>query len=293
MKATYIKTGLPSVINVSKVVTIHYYEFDEKFVFAGERHDFWEMVYVDKGQVEISTEDRVHRLSQGELIFHRPNEFHAIRALNSSPNFFVISFVCTSPAMAYFEGFHTVLDKGLKPFLSSILHEAEQTFEIPKNDPNLKKLTKKQDAALGGEQLIKLYLEELLIHLTRGIAEKKHGTVFPSKESMENYLVVDIKRTIEESVGEVFRIDALCRRIGYGKSYLSRVFHEQTGETLATYATKMKIKRARQLIREGNLNFSQISDRLAFDNPQYFSRVFKRVVGMTPTEFKASLQFKG
>ena len=293
MKATYIKTGLPSVVNVSKVVTIHYYEFDEKFVFEGERHDFWEMVYVDKGQVEISTEDRVHRLAQGELIFHRPNEFHAIRALNSSPNFFVISFVCTSPAMAYFEGFHTVLDKGLKPFLSSILHEAEQTFEIPKNDPNLKKLTKKQNAALGGEQLIKLYLEELLIHLTRGIAEKKSGTVFPSKESMESYLVVDIKRTIEENVNEVFRIDALCRRIGYGKSYLSRVFREQTGETLATYATKMKIKRARQLIREGNLNFSQISDRLAFDNPQYFSRVFKRVVGMTPTEFKASLQFKG
>ena len=293
MKARYIKTGLPSVINVSKVVTIHYYEFDKNFVFEGERHDFWELVYVDKGQVEICSEDKVQTLSQGELVFHRPNEFHAVRAHNFSPNFFVISFVCPSPAMTFFEGFRTVLGKDLKPFLSSIMHEAEKTFNIPKNDPTLKKLTKKENAAIGGEQLIKLYLEELLIHLMRGIAEKKNGTVFPSKESMESHLVVDIKRYMEETIGEVFRIDALCRHIGYGKSYVSRMFHEQTGETLACFATKMKIKKAKQLIRESNYNFAQISDLLSFDNPQYFSRVFKRVVGMTPTEFKASMQFKG
>jgi len=293
MKVTYIKTNLPSIINVSKIVTIHYDEYDKNFVFDGEQHDFWELVYIDKGQVEICRDDTALMLSQGELIFHRPNEFHSIRAYNSSPNFFVISFVCSSPAMAYFEGFHTVLDKELKPFLSSIMHEAEKTFDIPKNDPFRNKLCKKENAAIGGEQLIKLYLEELLILLVRGIVEKKQGTVFPSKESMESHLVIDIKKYIDEKINEVFRIADLCKRIGYGKSYLSRVFHEQTGQTLAMYAMKTKIKKAKQLIREGNLNFTQISDLLAFDNPQYFSRVFKRIVGMTPTEFKASLQFKG
>ncbi len=292
MKATYIKTNLTSIINVSKVVTIHYYEVDKNFVFAGERHNFWEMVYVDKGQVEIRREDAVQTFSQGELIFHRPNEFHAIRALNSSPNFFVISFVCLSPAMAHFEDFHTVLESGLKPFLSSIIYESEKTFQIPKNDPSLKKLVKKENATLGGEQLIKLYLEELLIHLIRGIADKKSMMVFQSKESMETHLVVDIKDYIEKNVTAPFRIDALCKKIGYGKSYLSRVFREQTGQTLASYATKVKIKRAKALIREKDLNFAQISDHLSFDNPQYFSRVFKRVTGMTPTEFKASLQRK-
>lgn len=293
MKVTYIKTNLPSIINVSKIVTIHYDEYDKNFVFEGEKHDFWELVYVDKGQVEICRDNTSLTLSQGEMIFHRPNEFHSIRAYNSSPNFFVISFVCSSPAMLYFEGFHTVLDKELKPFLSSIMHEAEKTFEIPKNDPFLNKLKKKENAAIGGEQLIKLYLEELMILLVRSIIEKKQGTVFPSKESMESHLVTDIKNYIEEKTTEVFRIDTLCRHIGYGKSYVSRMFHEQTGETLGSFATKMKIKKAKQLIRESNYNFTQISDALAFDNPQYFSRVFKRVTGMTPTEFKASMQFKG
>ena len=127
----------------------------------------------------------------------------------------------------------------------------------------------------------------------RGIMGKKNVMVFQSKESMETHLVVDIKEYIENNVTEVFRTDDLCKKVGYGKSYLSRVFREQTGQTLAAYAMKLKINKAKLLIRENNLNFSQISDYLSFDNPQYFSRVFKRVVGMTPTEFKVSLQFNG
>ena len=108
---------------------------------------------------------------------------------------------------------------------------------------------------------------------------------------METHLVSSAKRLIEEKVEEPFRVNDLCVALGYSKSYLSKLFHEQTGETIANFAILQKIKRAKQLIRDGNLNFTQISDKLSFDNPQYFSRVFKRVTGMTPSEFKSSLDF--
>ena len=292
MKATYVKTQLETIINLSKIVTVHYYEFDKNFVFTGERHNFWEMVYIDKGQVEIRRDEETLTLSQGEILFHRPNEFHSIRALNSSPNFFIVSFECNSPAMLYFERYKTVLDKTLKPFISSVIAESEKTYIIPKNDPLLKKLTKKENTAIGGEQLIKTYLEQLLILLIRNITKKGETSVFPNKESMENHLVISAKNFIEEKSEETFRVDDLCLALGYSKSYLSKLFHEQTGETIAAYATRAKIKKAKQLIREGNLNFAQISDKLAFDNPQYFSRVFKRITGMSPTEFKLSLRFE-
>ena len=163
MKATYVKTSLKSIVSISKIVTIHYYEFDSSFVFEGESHDFWEMVYVDGGRVRVRSGEEECELTQGDVIFHAPNEFHSIRALDSSPNFFVISFVCPSPSMDCLVGYRTTLDKNLKAFISSIIKEAENSFVIPKNDPKLRKLTKKKDAALGGEQLIKNYLEELLI----------------------------------------------------------------------------------------------------------------------------------
>ena len=289
MKATYAKTSLKSLVNISKIVTIHYYEFDSTFVFEGESHDFWEMVYVDSGRVKVKSGEDECELSQGDIIFHAPNEFHSIRALESSPNFFVISFVAPTPAMECFIGYRTSLDKTLKPFISSIIKEAENTFVIPKNDPKLRKLNKKENAALGGEQLIKNYLEELLILLMRMIANQGEASIFPSKESMENHLVRAVKQFIEDKIYENSRLCDVCRALGYSKSYLSKLFREQTGESIAGYAVKNKIKKAKQLIREGNMNFSEISDKLSFDNPQYFSRVFKRETGMTPSEFMKSL----
>ncbi len=289
MKATYVKTSLSSLVNISKIVTIHYYEFDKNFIFEGESHDFWEMVYVDFGKVKVKYGDKECELSQGDVIFHAPNEFHSIRAHESSPNFFVISFVSGSVAMDSLIGYRTSLDKTLKPFISSIIKEAESSFVIPKNDINLKKLKKKENAALGGEQLIKNYLEELIIHLMRGIAGCAGSSLFPSKESMENHLVTSVKSFIKERVYEKPRLSDICCSLGYSKSYLSKLFREQTGESIAGYAVKNKVKRAKELIREGNMNFSEISEKLAFDNPQYFSRVFKRETGMTPSEFMRSL----
>ncbi len=292
MKATYVKTQLQNVINISKIVTVHYYEFDKNFVFKGESHDFWEMVYIDKGRVQVRRDKENLILSQGKIIFHRPNEFHSIKALDSAPNFFVVSFVCNSPLMTYLEKYHTVLNKTLHGFISSVIKEAENTYVIPKNDPALKKLIKKDTAPIGGEQLIKTYLEQFLIFLIRNIVKKEEPNVFPTKESMETHLVSSAKRLIEEKAEEPFRVNDLCIALGYSKSYLSKLFHEQTGETIANFAVRQKIKRAKQLIREGNLNFAQISEKLSFDNPQYFSRVFKRITGMSPTEFKQSLYFK-
>ena len=292
MKATYIKTRLQNVINISKIVTIHYYEFDRNFVFHGESHNFWEMVYVDKGSVEIKRDAENITLKQGEIVFHKPDEFHSIKALDSSPNFFVISFVCDSPMMQYFEKYQTTLNRDLRSFISSIIKESELIYSIPKNKPDLKKLKRKENAPFGGEQLIKTYLEQLLILLVRDITKGGKIDIFPSKESMENHLVMEIKKYIEEHIDSTVRVTNICEKFGYSKSYLSRLFHGQCGETLVNYSTRIKINRAKQLIREDNLNFAQISVLLNFDNPQYFSRVFKRVTGMSPSEFKHSLEFK-
>ncbi len=288
MKAYYVKTKLTSVINITKIVTIHYYEFGEAFDFKGESHDFWEMVYVDKGEVEIKTDDETKVLGQGEVIFHKPNEFHSIKAHRSSPNFFVISFVCNSAAMSYFTKKHTLLGKDLKPFISAIIKEAETAYVIPPNDPSLKELVKKEGASVGSEQLIKTYLEQLLIMLLR-LGEKKQPLIFPSKESLQSHLLQRIKQLIEENLDKSLQVTEICKAVGYSKTYLSKLFHEQSGYTLAHYIVLKKISAAKEMIREGRLNFSEISERLDFDNPQYFSRVFKRVAGMTPTEFKNSL----
>lgn len=286
MKSSYIKIRPKTLINISRIVTIHYYEFGPNFVFQGESHDFWEMVYVDKGKVQVRRDEEALILKQGELLFHQPNEFHSIRSIDSSPNFFVISFSSTSPAMAYFRKYRSQLDNTLKQYLSSIIKEAEKTYLIPKNDPSLKKLHRKENAPLGGEQLIQTYLEQLLIFLLRTITKEGSLVSFPKKGSQEDPLVSAIKQYFAQHITDTVRVEDICNEFDYSRSFLNKRFQNETGQSLAAYFTALKIEEAKRLIRDSDLNFAQISERLSFDNPQYFSRVFKNHTGMTPTEFK-------
>lgn len=281
----YIKTRPKAAIDVAKIVTIHNYEFGPSFVFQGETHDFWELVYIDKGSVAVRRDAEETILQQGQLVFHRPNEFHSIRAVDSSPNFFVISFESASLAMASFEGCCMQLERSHKNLLSAIITEAEKTYMIPKNDPDLRKLRRKPDSPIGGEQLIKIYLEQLLIFLLRSLTEK--GTsVLPQVNMEEAPLITALKEYLTIRCEENVRIEEICHAFGYSKSFLSRLFREHTGLSLAEFARKRKIERAKELIRQNELNFAQISARLSFENPQYFSRVFRKECGMTPSEFK-------
>ena len=121
-------------------------------------------------------------------------------------------------------------------------------------------------------------------------AEESEPLIFPSKESLQNHLVVAIKEYVEEHLEEEIRVSDLCYHLGYSKTYLSRLFHEMSGDTIASYVVLRKVHRAKAMIRGRRMNFSEISERLSFSNPQYFSRVFKRVTGMTPSEFKQTLE---
>lgn len=284
MNNQYIKTRPKTVVDITKIVTIHYYEVGKGFAFDGECHDFWEMVYVDKGSVCITRDNEEIVLSQGEIIFHRPNEFHKIRAFESAPNFFVISFVSSSLSMHFFERFCSVLKKEHKSLLASIIDEAEQSYHIPKGDPGLRKLRRKKDAPLGSEQLIKGYMEQLLIYLLR--AEEKENAVALPQLTEEKPLISALKDYISTRCEENIRVDEICRAFGYSKSFLSRIFREHTGQSLSAFATAKKMERAKELLRADRLNITQISARLSFENPQYFARVFKREYGMTPTEYK-------
>lgn len=285
MDKGYIKTRPKTVIDIAKIVTIHYYEVGRGFTFSGERHDFWEMVYVDKGSVCITRDGEKAILTQGEVIFHRPNEFHTICSYESAPNFFVISFSSSSVSMKYFEHYRATLEKVHKSLLTSIIKEAEVSYSIPKNEPNLRKLQRRKDAPLGGEQLIKSYLEQLLIYLLRSEEKSKNVTFFPLIEE-EKPLVAAIKNYISNRCEENIRVEEICQAFGYSKSFLGHLFREHTGESLAAYAITQKIERAKELLRDDRLNITQISVRLSFENPQYFARVFKRECGMTPTEWR-------
>ncbi len=282
------KIKINKVFNINNMISFHANEFDNNFIFNGEKHSDWEIVYIDKGSVEVKRDKEILILSQGDIIFHRPHEFHSIKSYNSSPNFFVIAFECNSPSMSFFDKYYTKLDSAQKTLLSSAIKEAENAYVIPKNTIS-DDIYIKENPTFGAEQLVKTYLEQLLILLARkrmNIQPKEHYLI---EEQSDTETVAKIKTYVKEHLCERITSKDLCNHVGYGKTYISVLFHEQSGFTLNEYINKQKLKRAKELIRSSEMNISEISTHLAFDNPHYFCRVFKKFCGMTPSEFKKSL----
>lgn len=285
----YFKHQISSIINIHNIVTLNYFEFDNNFSYKGERHNFWEFVYVDKGKLTVRTENETFVVSRGECAFHKPNEFHIHSADGvTAPNYFVICFVCNSPYMNIFRGKHFKLSEKQKSYISNIIKEAEQVFDLPHNKPEEKKLKVSSEEIIGGQQMIRTYLEQLLILLLR----REYGTESTAIEQpeTENYIASQIKRILDMNLYRNISIDELCRTLRYSKSYLSGIFLKEYGNTIHGYITDCKLKEAKALIREHNYNFTQISDMLGFANPLYFSRVFKKKTGMCPSEYKNSVK---
>ncbi|MBR6683792.1 MAG: cupin domain-containing protein [Firmicutes bacterium] len=99
---SYLNRSVENVISVKKLVCFYAHEYIDIVDFTGEQHNFWEMVYVEEGQlVEISGEE-THHLSAGDVIFHKPNVFHrTINPGRTKIRAYDISFQCPSRAMDF------------------------------------------------------------------------------------------------------------------------------------------------------------------------------------------------
>jgi YesN/AraC family two-component response regulator len=192
--------------------------------------------------------------------------------------------------MLYFEDRKLTASMSIKQHISAILHEAYGTFELPFNNPKMQELKPKSDGGLwGGEQTIRIRLELMLIEIIRDnsyyISKPKR---YLSKEIVSDEFALKIISYMENHLYGKFTMDDLCKELSFGKSYVSKRFLEICGRSVMDYFTMMKINEAKRLIRESRYNFFEISEMLCFSNSHYFSTIFKRHTGMTPTQYKKS-----
>lgn len=284
----YFKHKVENLLLVNRLVTIHFFEFNKDFYFPPESHDFWELVYADKENVITTWNGEKITIKQGEVAFHKPNVSHALFADGkNSPNVFIISFVCRSDAMRFFENKVIKLDKAQIKYIYKILEEAKKTFDIPYSDPNTKKMQPLNHPTLGGQQLIKNYLELLLIDVMRSQTETEDGNkVFLSDNELGDKFSNDVIRILKANLYNRLSIDDVAKITSYSKAYIFRQFKLATGKSVMEYFTLLKIKTAKSLIADGELSVREIAERLAFDTPNYFTKTFKKITGLTPTEYK-------
>lgn len=292
----YKALRLKRPFEVDEVVSVHYFEYASNYCYEGEQHDFWEFLYVDKGELHVRAGSRELTMKRGQMIFHEPGEFHSLRANGVvAPNLVVMSFVCRSPAMACFAGRMLSIGDAEREYLARIIKEADAAFSTPLNDPYTKQLLRAPHAPLGAEQLIGASLESLLVCLARRSTGEApaHSAAKPTsliRAHSQQEFVDRVRAYLEKNISRKLTLADICRDNLVGRSYLQKVFREKTGGGAMEYFGGMKIEKAQELIREGRHNFTEISALLGYTSIHYFSRHFKKVTGMTPSEYASSVK---
>ena len=80
----FYKHKIANLLNVQKIVTIHYQEPEKNYVSKEEKHDFWEIIYADRKDVLIVSENANTLLKQGEMIFIQPNLSHHVECIGEN-----------------------------------------------------------------------------------------------------------------------------------------------------------------------------------------------------------------
>ena len=284
---TYLRHRSLNVIDIKELTALEYLDFEGKYKNYVEKHDFCELCYVEKGEIELVIENEKMLLSDNDIVFIDSDALHSYFSKEGNRSrVFVICFECPSHTLRALSGVIFPSDDSRTYCMQRIIEECESTFRMNENDL----LEVLSSPSFGGQQAIILQLEYLLICLLRQLsAEKNSRVVFLSGEKFYPDLVEIIAGYLKSNVGKKITLDDICERFNYSRSFICKIFKEQTGETVITYFNRLKIEEAKRLLTETKMSVTQISEFLGFSEAKYFGMLFRKQVGTSPLSYRESL----
>lgn len=90
---------------------------------------------------------------------------------------------------------------------------------------------------------------------------------------------------MEANYARSIQLQDVAEHAGVSTAYLSKLFSDYTQTTFAGFLTDLRINNAKKLLSLGSMNIKEISNAIGYSDPNYFSKVFVKVVGLTPSEY--------
>lgn len=111
-----------------------------------------------------------------------------------------------------------------------------------------------------------------------------------NRETAENDVISIAKNYILSNFRKDISLDDVSREVDISPYYFSKLFKESTGENFIEYLTNLRIEKAKELLADKSMSIKEVCADVGYADPNYFSRAFKKNVGITPTEYKEGLQ---
>jgi len=258
---------------VDSIYTFWYQEKEQGFLFPGEAHPMAELTYVDQGSMHSVVEGQDLLLKQGDLVVYGPGQWHMQYAdIGVAPRYVTISFELGGLDLAPLLNRKFTAPQSVVTVLQNMLREEERMDDYS-ND------------------IILSQLNLLLLLLLRESAAPKSGKLQTSNAiHSENEIIRQAQQFISSHIREKLSVPLVARQVDVSPSYLTALFHKNLQISPGEYIRRIKLQESKQMIRENNLNFTEIAAELQYSTVHHFSRQFKEKFGITPTEYAKSVR---
>ena len=260
-------------LQVEGIYTFFYQEKEQGFLFPGESHPMAELTYVDQGALHSVADGQDLLLKQGDLVIYGPNQWHMQYAdIGVAPRFVTMSFAPQGADLVPLLNRKFSAPQKVVSLLQTMLHEQER-----------------MDAYSGDIILCQLNL--LLLLLMREITSPTGGKLQTANSvHSENEIIRQAQQFISSHIREKLSVPLVARQVDVSPSYLPALFHKNLQISPGEYIRRIKLQESKQMIRENNLNFTEIAAELQYSTVHHFSRQFKEKFGITPTEYAKSVR---
>ena len=260
-------------MRIESIYTFWYQEKEQGFLFPGESHPMAELTYVDQGSLHSVAEGQDLLLKQGDLVIYGPGQWHMQYAdIGVAPRFVTISFELGGMELSPLLNRKFTAPQNVVSVLQNMLREQER-MDAYSND------------------IILSQLNLLLLLLLRESAAPKGAKLQTSNAiHSENEIIRQAQQYISSHIREKLSVPLVARQVDVSPSYLTALFHKNLQISPGEYIRRIKLQESKQMIRENNLNFTEIAAELQYSTVHHFSRQFKEKFGITPTEYAKSVR---
>lgn len=280
---------LTNEVEVDRLISCFYHEMAGDFEFLGEQHSGWEFVYVNSGNICVEADNYTYILKKGEMVCHKPFEFHTIKAYGGAASVIVTCFESQSQGMEYFKKKIFAISSRQRLYFNDIAEASKSVF-LPKSPLEIAKdgsMTRSPESSPYKEQFIKNTLELLIVSLMNSeITERNKRIELFEHFSQRQTLAKNITEYLHNHIDETVNLNAIADNFSYSLSSIKRIFKEETGHSIISYLNDIRMKKAKDLLRDSRASIEEISLQVGFSNVHYFSSAFKKRWNMSPSHFR-------
>ncbi len=282
-------TDLGEKIRVTNLKSAFYYDVPNDFTYSGERHNGWEFVYVEKGKVCATAENSKYILKSGEMVCHKPMEFHKLEPYQAEATIIVFCFECNDFSMQFFSNKIISVNQRQKLYLNDIVTYAQKLF-LSKSPLDIVRdggMERNPEAKTESEQFIKNTIELLVLSLLSSQSTERKKRMESYKQySHRRTLTSDIIEYLNANLSSAIALEDISEKFSYSVSSIKRIFKAETGYSVMNYLSDLRLTRAKQLLRDKENSVEYVANQVGFSNVYYFSNFFKAKLKKSPSEYR-------